>query len=113
MQSSAIPSPKSGRELVDEYFIENRTRVLEVAAFLDRLDRSSDGQAARDFRVRAFREALDVLTAGAARDAASRVQQIQMIFSDPTVEPLEKLDQKSARGAYDRWQGGAAAGREA
>ena len=109
MQSPAIPSPKSGRELVDEYFIENRTRVLEVAAFLDRLDRASDGpgQAARDFRVRAFREALDVLTAGAARDAASRVQQIQMIFSDPTTEPLEKLDQKSARGAHDRWQGGA------
>ena len=115
MQSSAIPSPKSGRELVDEYFIENRTRVLEVAAFLDRLDRAGDvqGGAARDFRVRAFREALDVLTAGAARAAASRVQQIQMIFSDPTVEPLEKLDQKSARGAYDRWQGNAAAGREA
>ena len=140
MQSPVIPSPKSGRELVDEYFIENRTRVLEVAAFLDRLDRAGDGQAgrdfrvrafldrldrasdgqggaSRDFRVRAFREALDVLTAGAARDAASRVQQIQMIFSDPTVEPLAQLDQKSARGAYDRWQnappsGAAPAGRE-
>jgi hypothetical protein len=111
MQSSpAIPSPKSGRELVDEYFIENRTRVLEVAAFLDRLDRVGDGLAARDFRVRAFREALDVLTAGVARDAASRVQQIQMIFSDPTAEPLAKLDQKSARGAYDRWQGAAGSG---
>ena len=106
MQSPAIPSPKSGRELVDEYFIENRTRVLEVAAFLDRLDRVGDGQAARDFRVRAFREALDVLTSGAARDAASRVQQIQMIFSDPTTEPMAALDQKSARGAYDRWQAG-------
>ena len=108
MPSPAIPSPKSGRELVDEYFIENRTRVLEVAAFLDRLDRVGDAQAARDFRVRAFREALDVLTAGAARDAASRVQQIQMIFSDPTTEPLPQLDQKSARGAYDRWQGASA-----
>ena len=111
MPSPAIPSPKSGRELVDEYFIENRTRVLEVAAFLDRLDRASDGQggASRDFRVRAFREALDVLTAGVARDAASRVQQIQMIFSDPTAEPMARLDQKSARGAYDRWPGGTTA----
>jgi hypothetical protein len=26
-----------------------------------------------------------------------------MIFSDPTKEPLEALDTKSARGAYDRW----------
>lgn len=100
MQGPTIPSPKTGRELVDEYFIENRTRVLEIAAFLDRLDRAGDGQAARDFRVRALCEALAVLDGG----SAPRVEQIQMIFSDPTTEPLERLDQKSARGAYDRWQ---------
>ena len=31
--------PLSGTQIVDEYFIENRTRLLEIAAFLDRLDR--------------------------------------------------------------------------
>ena len=109
MQPPVIASPKTGRELVDEYFIENRTRVLEIAAFLDRLDRADRSLPERDFRVRAFREALAVL--GGAPDAAAdgspdatRVERIQMLLSDPTTEPLERLDQKSARGAYDRWQ---------
>ena len=102
MPRAVIPSPKTGRQLVDEYFIENRTRLLEIAAFLDRLDRAEPGMAERDFRARAFREALDVLVDESATDA-TRVERVQMILSDPTTEPLEKLDQKSARGAYDRW----------
>ncbi len=99
MPSAVIPSPKTGRELVDEYFIENRTRVLEIAAFLDRLDRSG-GDAGRDFRVRVLGEALGVLAGG----PAPRVERIQRLFSDPTTEPLARLDQKSARGAHDRWR---------
>ena len=97
---SAIPSPKSGTGLIDEYFIENRTRLLEVAAYLDRLDRSGDGAMATDFRMRAFREALAVL----CDDEAGRVERIQMIFSDPTTEPRAALDQKGAKGAFDRWK---------
>jgi hypothetical protein len=97
-----IPSPKTGRELVDEYFIENRNRLLEIAAFLDRLDRAEQGVAERDFRARAFREALAVLVDDSP-SAETRVERVQMIFSDPTTEPLERLDQKSARGADDRW----------
>ena len=106
MQPGVIASPKTGRELVDEYFIENRTRLLEIAAYLDRLDRTDSSLADRDYRARAFREALGVLTAPAGD--ASRVDRIQLLFSDPTTEPLEKLDVKSARGAYDRWQLGVA-----
>ena len=110
MQPGVIASPKTGRELVDEYFIENRTRLLEIAAFLDRLDRTDDQLVDRDFRVRAFREALDILTAapGDADRSTTRVERIQLLMSDPTTEPLEKLDMKSARGAYDRWQLGVA-----
>ena len=107
MQPAVIASPKTGRQLVDEYFIENRTRLLEIAAFLDRLDRVDDGLAERDFRVRALREGIAVLADGSASDE-TRVERIQMILSDPTTEPLERLDQKSARGAYDRWQMGVA-----
>lgn len=97
---SAIPSPRSGTGLIDEYFIENRTRLLEVAAYLDRLDRSGDLAAETDYRMRAFREALDVLTSS----EHGRVERIQMIFSDPTTEPRAALDQKAANGAYDRWK---------
>jgi hypothetical protein len=96
--AQTIPSPKTGRELVDDFFIETRNRIVEVAAFLDRLDRAG-GDPVSDFRVRALNEALRVLVEG----EYPRVQAIQTLFSDPTEEPLAALDQKSARGAYDRW----------
>ena len=109
MQPGVIPSPKTGRELVDEYFIENRTRLLEIAAFLDRLDRTDTALVDRDFRVRAFRDAIRLMEAGpSAGEPQTRVERIQHLLSDPTTEPLERLDTKSARGAYDRWQLGVA-----
>ena len=109
MPAGVIPSPKTGRQLVDEYFIENRTRLLEIAAFLDRLDRTDGALVDRDFRVRAFRDAIRLLEASAsAGESQTRVERIQHLLSDPTTEPLEKLDTKSARGAYDRWQLGVA-----
>lgn len=96
MEIRPLAGPMTGVQLVDEYFIENRTRLLDLAAFLDRLDRAADPAVDFDFRMRAFREALRVLS-GASR---SRVEQIQMIFSDPRTEPTDGLDQKSACGAY-------------
>jgi hypothetical protein len=87
--------PLSARELVDEYFIENRTRLLEIAAFLDRLDRAEGASAARDFRMRAFVDALALL------EGPDRLDRIQVLLSDPTAEPLPRLDRKSAVGAYD------------
>jgi hypothetical protein len=90
-------SPMTAPEIVDEYFIENRTRLLEIAAFLDRLDRVDAAGPARDFRITAFREALEALA------GPDRLMRIQLLLSDPTTEPLERLDRKSALGAYDRW----------
>ena len=91
-------SPLAPKEIVDEYFIENRTRLLEIAAFLDRLDRADPGHATADFRMRAFTEALASMGQG-----GGRLDRLQMLFSDPTTEPLGALDRKSAFGAYDRW----------
>jgi hypothetical protein len=98
-------SPLSARELVDEYFIENRTRLLEIAAFLDRLERADPSYAAQDFRMRAFTDALAHLSR-----PADRLDRIQHLLSDPTTEPLSALDRKSALGAYNnaRGAGGAA-----
>ena len=93
-----VQSPLTPRELVDEYFIENRTKILEIAAFLDRLDRADPNYAARDFRMRAFTEALAALSR-----TGNRLDQIQLLLSDPTTTPLDALDRKSALGAYDRW----------
>jgi hypothetical protein len=96
----ASPSPLGVPELTDEYFIENRNRLLEIAAFLDRLDRADPGRGRSDFRIRAFREALTML-AGPSPDYVAR---IQALLSDPRSEPIPTLDRKSALGAYDRWQ---------
>ena len=96
MRPEGNNSPMTPEQVIDQYFIENRTKMLDLAAFLDRLDRAG-GQAKDDFRMTAFRDALRVLAAG----KPARVLQIQTIFSDPTTEPLDVLDQKSARGAYD------------
>src|SRR5690242_8625009 len=95
---NACLCPLNQDQLIDEYFVENRTKLLDVAAFLDRLDRAETQTGNPDFRVEAFRDALSVLT----RRTSGRVQEIQMIFSDPTTEPMVTLDQKSARGAYKR-----------
>jgi hypothetical protein len=89
--------PLDGSQVVDEYFIENRTRLLEIAAFLDRVDRTDATVLSRDFRMRAFAEAIDALAA-----KSDRLLRVQMILSDPTTEPLDRLDRKSAIGAFDR-----------
>jgi hypothetical protein len=91
-------SPLSPKDVVDEYFVENRTRLLEIAAFLDRLDRTDPGYASQDFRMKAFSEALAAVAGG-----SGRLERIQLLLSDPTTEPLGALDRKSAYGAYDRW----------
>ena len=90
-------SPLTQRELIAEYFMEHRVQVLELAAFLDRLDRARELDADQHFRLRSVRDALAVLTDG----DGNRVERVQMIFSDPRSELLEELDQKSAKGAYD------------
>ena len=90
-------SPLTQRELLDVYFMEHRVEVLDLAAFLDRLERARETDADDDFRLRSIREALAVLVDGSGQ----RVQRVQMIFSDPRSELLEELDQKSAKGAYD------------
>jgi hypothetical protein len=90
-------SPLTQRALIDEYFMEHRVQVLELAAFMDRLERARELDAADDFRLRSVQDALAVLADG----AGDRVARVQMIFSDPRSDLLEELDQKSAKGAYD------------
>jgi hypothetical protein len=94
--------PLTQQQLIAEYFLEIRAKILDIAAFLDRVDRSVEHNAEDDFRIVTMRQALQTLCAG----DQGRVYDIQMIFSDPTIEPLLQLDRKSALGAFDR--GGAA-----
>jgi hypothetical protein len=97
MGAHAGTSPLTQRELVDRYFMDHRVQVLDLAAFLDRVERAAEQDAEDDFRMRSLREAMAVLSDG----EGDRVLRIQMIFSDPSTEPLPSLDQKSAKGAFD------------
>jgi hypothetical protein len=96
MESYRGTCPLSQQQLLDEYFMQHRNQLLEIAAFLDRLDRAASADAVADVRLRAFRNALDLLRA----DAPNRVEQVQMMLSDPTTELLSERDQQNALGAY-------------
>ncbi len=57
-----LPGPKSAAELLDLYYTDTRSRILETAAALDRLERAPGGAAAlRDPRVAQLLGALDLL----------------------------------------------------
>ena len=83
---------------IDAYFMEQRNRVLEIAAFLDRLDRLEEKNAKDDFRIIALRKAMAELNS----DETGRIERIQMIFSDQNTDLLDELDRKAAYGASIR-----------
>jgi hypothetical protein len=81
------------QEILDLYFVDARWKLIDLAAFLDRVERSS-GDA--DFRLEAFQAALQHLTDG---DTA-KAKAVLMTLSDPTIEPLEHATTKGATGAW-------------
>ena len=81
--------PMSAKDVLDRFFLENRARLLEVAAFLDRIDRCEDAEAARsDFRYRGLVAALGRL----ASDESDRIVDLHLKLSDPTEAPLESAE---------------------
>lgn len=92
----------TSQEILDTYFLENRARLLEIASFLDRMDRAADAGAG-DYRYRAFQRALGLL----AEPGAGRTKAIQLSFSDQSSEPVASALGLKATGA---WKGGGDAG---
>jgi hypothetical protein len=87
--------PLDAAETVRRYFIENRARLLDVAAFLDRVDRSTGAEAAaQDFRIVALEKAL----AEVLRREPGRVERVLTILSDLSTEPLASAPK--AQGAF-------------
>lgn len=81
------------QQVLDLYFMDARCKLIELAAFLDRMDRS---EGAPDFRDQAFREALTVLT----NTDSERAKAVLMSLSDPTSTPLDAAPGKGACGAW-------------
>jgi hypothetical protein len=81
------------QQVLDLYFMENRAKLIDLAAFLDRVDRAT-GEA--DFRLDAFKRATRELTGG----QAERAKKVLLALSDPTIEPIDKAPGKGAIGAW-------------
>jgi hypothetical protein len=83
------------QQLLDLYFLEARARLVDVAAFLDRLDQA-EGEA--DFRLAAFKHALSELQ----HEGGGRAEGVLRSLSDPTSEPAPAALSKAACGAWPR-----------
>jgi hypothetical protein len=81
------------QQILDLYFLDARHKLIELAAFLDRVERA-DGQD--DSRLMAFRGALGELTTGKRQKAKS----VLLAFSDPTTKPTARAAGKGAVGAF-------------
>jgi hypothetical protein len=86
-------APMTRQQVLDLYFMDARCKLIELAAFLDRVDR---GTGDADFRLTAFRDAMKHLADGEPRRAEAVLQSL----SDPTVEPIAKAPGKGAVGAW-------------
>jgi hypothetical protein len=83
------------QQILDLYFLDARHKLVELAAFLDRVERA-DGKD--DFRLKSFRAALDELNSGKKR----KVKNVLFAFSNPTTKPIAKAQSKGACGAYSK-----------
>ncbi len=90
--------PMSCKRTIDAYFLEHRAKLLDIAAFLDRVDRSAaEASEVEDFRMAAFRKALGVLS----ESEPQRAKRVLEVFSDPSSDPIESAaEMKGAHGAY-------------
>jgi hypothetical protein len=80
-------------QVIDLYFMEARAKLIDLASFLDRVDRAPGTD---DFRMTAFRQALQDLPGG----KLDRVKRVLLSLSDPTTEPLPSATTKAAAGAW-------------
>lgn len=81
------------QQITDLYFLDARARLIDIAAFLDRVERAEGDE---DFRVAAFRKALRELS----KPAPHKAREVLLTFSDPTGEPIEQAHGKGACGAW-------------
>ena len=93
------------QQVLDLYFMDARAKLLDIAAFMDRVDRA---EGKEDFRMEAFRKTLAVLNAN-----KDRAEKVLLSLSDPTKEPIAAATTKAASGAYPGENASPKAGKKA
>ena len=86
-------TPPKTVNLVDLGFMDSRSKLIDLAAFLDRVQRA--GQEG-DFRVQALKDAIQLLSLNEPK----RAQEVLLSFSDPSTAPIEKATMQGAIGAF-------------
>ena len=85
----------SKQKVLDLYFLDARHKLIDLAAFLDRVERAPGED---DFRLKAFRIALAGLTGNKMQKAKNAL----LAFSDLSTKPVEKAGMKGAVGAANK-----------
>lgn len=80
------------QEILDLHFMGARCQLIDLAAFLDRVERHP---GADDFRIDAFRAALPILLS----DRPDRARAVLEALSDPSTEPIPSATIQGAFGA--------------
>jgi hypothetical protein len=81
------------QQVLDLYFMDARSKLIDLAAFLDRVERA---EGEDDFRIKALNEAI----ASLSRKRPHKAKQVLLTFSDPTTRPIAKATTKAACGAW-------------
>jgi len=82
------------QQAVDAGFLDARARVIDIAAFLDRLERCEPSRTGGDFRVAALRQALSLVSRGGP-DLPRRVLEL---LSDHSIDPIDRPPMQGAVG---------------
>ena len=80
------------QQVLDLYFMDARCKLIEIAAFLDRVERASGSD---DFRITEFRKAMREL-----EGKGNRAEKVLLALSDPTAESIPAATTKAACGAW-------------
>ncbi len=107
MPTAAPPTcPLTRSQVMNLYFMEHRAKLLDIAAFLDRLDRGvptppTQADTLDAVRLTALRDVLALVNDG----QPNRVRRVLELLSDPTLEPIPKAGGKGAAGVWPQRAG--------
>ena len=96
MTEGKYSCPQTREQVINMYFMEHRAKLLDIAAFLDRVERASPTTQQVDFREAALKDAIRILIDGQPQ----RVKRVLESLSDSSVElPQSAHGMKGASGA--------------
>lgn len=85
--------PQIPQDPIDLYFMDARSKLIDIAAFMDRVQREGKTD---DFRYHAFLKGLSTLT----DSESNKAEAVLRSFSDPTRELIPAATTKAACGAW-------------